>query len=164
MLKGSGNMDKHKKWLNENSLQKLVEEISLTYFNRPFQHRALYNNRLRTTGGRYLLHSHHIEINPKQVIHFGYEGLVGIIKHELCHYHLHIEGEGYKHQDREFKSLMKKVGAPRYCDMIPGMKREHKATHVYRCLGCSLEYVRKRRIDTSKFVCGKCRGKLQKKS
>ncbi|WP_062049257.1 SprT family protein [Bacillus sp. JCM 19034] len=148
--------------MNEGNLQKLVEEISIEFFNRPFKHKAIYNNRLRTTGGRYLLHSHHIEINPKQVIHFGYVGLVGIIKHELCHYHLHLEKKGYKHRDRDFKELMQKVGAPRYCDMVPGMRRETSVKHTYKCTKCKLIYERKRKVDISKFVCGKCRGKLKK--
>ena len=38
------------------------------------------------------------------------EELIGIIKHELCHYHLHLEGKGYQHRDKDFKELLKKVG------------------------------------------------------
>ena len=34
--------------------------------------------------------------------------LEGIIRHELCHYHLHIEGKGYKHRDKDFKDLLKR--------------------------------------------------------
>jgi predicted SprT family Zn-dependent metalloprotease len=34
-------------------------------------HCAYFNKRLRTTGGRYLLKSHDIEINPKQYEHYG---------------------------------------------------------------------------------------------
>ncbi len=36
-------------------LQKLTEDISKTYFKKPFRHQALFNDRLKTTGGRYLL-------------------------------------------------------------------------------------------------------------
>ena len=50
----------------------------------------------------------------------GEKELIGIIKHELCHYHLHLEGKGYQHQDQEFKKLLKKVGAPRFCTPLPG--------------------------------------------
>ena len=31
----------------------------------------LFNNKLRTTGGRYMLDSHNIEINPKQYQYYG---------------------------------------------------------------------------------------------
>lgn len=44
-------------------LQKLVETTSLDHFNQPFKHKAYFNSRLRTTGGRYVLSTHHIEIN-----------------------------------------------------------------------------------------------------
>ncbi|MDK2599449.1 SprT family protein [Bacillus stercoris] len=75
-------------------LQKLTEDISETYFKKPFRHQALFNDRLKTTGGRYLLTSHNIELNRKYLIEHGREELIGIIKHELCHYHLHLEGKG----------------------------------------------------------------------
>ena len=48
--------------MNNKMLQKLVETTSLEYFKQPFKHKAYFNSRLRTTGGRYVL-STHIEIN-----------------------------------------------------------------------------------------------------
>ena len=47
------------------------------------------------------------EINPLVVEVYGMEELIGVIKHELCHYHLHIEGKGYRHRDADFKNLLK---------------------------------------------------------
>ncbi|ERN52634.1 SprT family protein [Alkalihalophilus marmarensis] len=149
--------------MNQSELQKMVEEISLTSFKKPFVHEATFNSRLRTTGGRYLLRSHNLEFNPKQYQLYGEEELIKIIKHELCHYHLHIEGRGYKHRDADFKELLTHVGGARYCREIPGAKRQTKVLHEYECQDCYLLYRRKRRIDTSKYVCGKCRGKLRKK-
>lgn len=148
--------------LSDERLQKLVETISLQSFGRPFLHRARFNYRLRTTGGRYLLHSHDIEINPKQYEFYGEEAIIGIIKHELCHYHLHIEGKGYQHRDRDFKELLKKVDAPRYCEVIPGTKRKASVTHIYMCTNCKQQYRRKRRMNVEKYVCGICRGKIKK--
>ena len=66
-----------------------------------------------------MLSSHAIEVNPKHYEHFGREELISILKHELCHYHLHREGKGYKHSDREFKSLLRKVGGARHCQTLP---------------------------------------------
>ena len=53
--------------MNEQQLQALVEELSLRYFKRPFIHRAYFNRRLKTTGGRSLFMSHDIEINEKML-------------------------------------------------------------------------------------------------
>lgn len=143
--------------MNNEQLQKLVEEISLSSFNRPFLHSARFNPRLRTTGGRYFLHSHEIEINPKQYEVHGVEALIAIIKHELCHYHLHIQNKGYTHRDKEFKELLKQVGGARFCQPVFTTIK-----HSYRCQNCSQKYVRKRRINLTRFVCGKCRGNLMK--
>ena len=123
--------------MNDQALQGLVEKISSEDFGRKFKHRAFFNGRLRTTGGRYLLKDHDIEINPKMLTEHGSNVLIGIIKHELCHYHLHLEGKGYKHKDPEFKALLKK------------------------CEKCGMLYQRKRRVNTARFVCSKCRGNIK---
>jgi len=148
--------------MEEFQLQGLVEKLSLEFFQRPFKHKAIFNNRLRTTGGRYLLKSHNIEINRRYLEQLGEEELIGIIKHELCHYHLHLEGKGYRHRDADFKKLLKKVGAPRFCNVLPDgpeRKRSYKL-HVYKCSNCSQVFKRKRAVDVLRYVCGKCRGKL----
>jgi SprT-like protein len=150
--------------MEEKELQKLVEKISIDSFGKIFRHKATFNNRLRTTGGRYLLRSHNIEINKKYLEQLGENELIGIIKHELCHYHLHLEGRGYQHRDPDFKLLLKKVGAPRFCGQLidKPQKRSSRKILLYQCTKCHQEYKRKRSIDTTRYVCGKCKGKLLK--
>lgn len=150
--------------LNDNQLQKLTEELSLKHFHKTFRHKAFFNKRLRTTGGRYMLGSHNIEINFTYYEQYGLDELVGIIKHELCHYHLHIEKKGYKHQDIDFKQLLKEVGAPRFCTPLPSKKkRVNKKIYYFQCISCYTEYIRKRNMNLNKYVCGKCRGILKLK-
>ena len=48
--------------MTQEELQQLVEEISLKSFQRPFKHQAMFNPRLRTTGGRYHLNDHHLDL------------------------------------------------------------------------------------------------------
>lgn len=146
--------------MTDEQLQTLVTQISDECFRRPFLHEARFNKRLRTTGGRYMLRSHNIEINPKQYEVYGLEALIGIIKHELCHYHLHLQNKGYKHRDQDFKDLLKKVGGSRYCKMIEGTRKEEAIKYSYRCKECHQLYLRKRRIDLQRYACGKCYGKL----
>lgn len=95
--------------MDEEKLQMLTESLSQIYFQLPFLHCARFNPRLRTTGGRYLLKSHNIEINKKYYDVYGMEELEQIIKHELCHYHLHLHQLPYKHKDRVFQSLLKRL-------------------------------------------------------
>jgi SprT-like protein len=146
--------------MDDMKLQQIVEEISLEYFHKPFNHQATFNKRLRTTGGRYLLRSHNIDVNPKYYLEHGLEEIIGIIKHELCHYHLHIEGKGYKHGDKEFKDLLKRVNAPRFCKPLKKELDTNRTTLIYKCKNCSLIYKRKRKVDTTRLVCGKCAGKI----
>ncbi len=148
--------------MSDKELQELVEKISRNEFGKLFRHKAIFNPRLRTTGGRYLLQSHNIEINKKYLEQLGKQELEGIIKHELCHYHLHLEGKGYQHRDCDFRELLTKVKAPRFCSMLPERKEREKSQRilVYHCTNCQQVYHRKRSIDTVRYVCGKCRGKL----
>lgn len=150
--------------MTNKELTELIKEISDTVFRKPFVHEGSFNARLRTTGGRYLLRSHNIEINPKSYETFGFAELEGIIKHELCHYHLHIEGKGYKHRDADFRELLQQTGAPRFCSTIqrPPAARSSKR-YVYECISCNTNYVRKIRMNVERYRCGRCSGKLSLK-
>ncbi|QHS24125.1 SprT family protein [Virgibacillus sp. MSP4-1] len=146
--------------MDNTELLHLVKQISIKYFKKPFPDEAIFNNRLRTTGGRYLPSKRRIEINPKYLHELGIDELTGIIKHELCHYHLHIEGKGYQHRDRDFRELLKKVDAPRHCRALPS--KENEKSHHYQCTQCGLLYNRKRQINLNRYRCGKCKGRLKK--
>ena len=140
--------------MNEHELQNLTEEISRTSFHREFTHKITYNNRLRSSGGRYLLKTGNIEINPLVEQELGLETLTGVIKHELCHYHLHQTGRGYRHRDQDFKQLLHQVGGSRF------VERMSEPNFIYECTACHHRYPRMRKMNTNRYVCGKCRGKL----
>ena len=140
--------------MNEHELQNLTEEISRTSFHREFTHKITYNKRLRSSGGRYLLKTGNIEINPLVEQELGLEALGGVIKHELCHYHLHQTGGGYRHRDADFKRLLHQVGGSRF------VERMKEPNFIYECVDCHHRYPRMRKMNTHRYVCGKCRGKL----
>lgn len=149
--------------MDNDALQQWVERVSLQYFGRPFRHLATFNSRLKATGGRYFTHTHHIEISPHQLEAFGLEETEKIIKHELCHYHLHILKRGYRHRDADFKRLLAHVGGARYCQSLPDRAKRKATPYRYKliCAACGTEYMRKRKMDPSRYACGKCRGKLK---
>jgi len=140
--------------MNEHELQQLTMEISRTSFHREFTHKITYNRRLRSSGGRYLLKTGNIEINPLVEQELGLEALIGVIKHELCHYHLHQTGGGYRHRDADFKRLLHQVGGSRF------VERMNEPNFLYECTACHHRYPRMRKMNTNRYVCGKCRGKL----
>ena len=140
--------------MNEHELQNLTEEISRTSFHQEFTHKITYNKPLRSSGGRYLLKTGNIEINPLVEQELGLEALIGVIKHELCHYHLHQSGGGYRHRDADFKRLLHQVGGSRF------VERMKEPNFIYECTACHHRYPRMRKMNTNRYVCGKCCGKL----
>lgn len=141
--------------MTNEELQDLVESTSLTYFGRPFLHRAYFNARLKTTGGRYHLQSHDIDFNEKMVTYFGEETLIGVIKHELCHYHLHLMGKGYQHKDREFKQLLAQTGGLRFAPNVREV--DGSINYTYQCDTCGGKIHRMRRLNTKRYGCAKCK-------
>lgn len=144
--------------IDEQELIEITKELSIRYFQKPFKHKVIYNHRLRTTGGRYLPKTNTIEINPLYR-ETDYDEFIGIIKHELCHYHLHIEGKGFNHRDQSFKDLLAKTGAPRFCR--PLYENENLYKYKYECLQCKHLYRRTRRVNLNRVCCGKCKGQLR---
>lgn len=145
-------------YIEEKDLHELVNHVSLKHFDKTFPDEVVFNHRLRTTGGRYLPSKRKIELNPKYVDEMDWNEFIGIIKHELCHYHLHVEGKGFKHGDKAFKDLLKKTNSPRHCQPLPSMENRYKYTYI--CEKCHHVYKRIRRIDIAKYRCGKCKGRI----
>jgi SprT-like protein len=142
--------------LTDKEVYDLVNTLSLRYFHKPFLHEVKFNHRLRTTGGRYIPAKKLIELNPKYLEKE--DEFIGIIKHELCHYHLHIEGKGYKHGDQDFKRLLRATNSPRHCKPLPS---QQKCKYIYKCEVCGQEFRRMRRMNTNKYRCGRCKGKIE---
>jgi SprT-like protein len=147
--------------MEDQQLQSWVERVSLESFGRPFLHQARFNRRLTSTGGRYFTKSHDIEISWQQYEQFGADDVEKIIKHELCHYHLHLLKRGYQHRDADFKTLLEQVGGTRFCKSLPTAKRKEPYRYKLICTSCRTEYMRKRKLDPRRYACGNCRGKLK---
>ncbi|MDD1381002.1 SprT family protein [Limosilactobacillus reuteri] len=137
-------------------LQQLTEQWSKEYFGREFTHKVFFNKRLKTTGGRYHLSDHHIDINPLMYTEFDLHNLRQVVLHELCHYHLHLLGMDYHHRSREFKTLLAQVGGSRYAPPTSKRKINSKKKWYYICAGCSVEFARQRRFNTQRYICRRC--------
>ncbi|MFS7299713.1 SprT family protein [Carnobacterium divergens] len=110
-------------------------------------------------GGRYHLNTHHLDFNLKVLETFGMEEFIGVVKHELCHYHLHLSGGGYQHKDADFKRLLKQVGGSRYVQSLKP-KDQSKLTGCISANSAKIRFIEKRRFNTARYVCGQCKGKL----
>lgn len=144
------------KLMTNSELQKLTEEWSLRYFNRPFQHQIFFNSRLRTTGGRYHLNDHHIDINPLMLTEFDQDNLRRVVLHELCHYHLHLSGADYRHRSPAFRHLLAQVGGSRYAPPTSKARCRQTTLWLYQCTGCKVTVYRRRRFNVKRYVCRQC--------
>ena len=140
------------------NLTDYVKQVSIEDFGKSFKHKAQWNTRLRSTGGRFFPKDGHLDFNPKVYQELGLEVFRKIVRHELCHYHLYFEGKGYQHKDLAFKQLLKDVDGLRF--VPPLSSSNQKPSLVYACQSCQQIYQRKRKIDTKRYRCGLCRGKL----
>lgn len=141
------------------NLTDYVRQVSQEDFGLDFKHRASWNRRLRTTGGRFFPKDGHLDFNPKVLEEHGLEIFRKIVRHELCHYHLYYAGKGYKHGDADFKNLLTAVDGLRFVPQSPVTAYKH----LYACQDCGQVYPRQRRVDTKKYRCGRCRGQLVSK-
>lgn len=139
--------------MTNDQLQNLTEKWSLDAFGLPFRHRIVFNSRLRTTGGRYHLDDHHIDINPLMYSEYDLATLRGVVLHELCHYHLHLMGRDYRHRSREFRFLLAKVGGSRFA---PPTSKARQGKYLYRCRGCGITIRRMRRFNVRRYICRRC--------
>ncbi|TLQ03976.1 SprT family protein [Pediococcus stilesii] len=141
-------------------LKNLTKDIARSAFGEDFPYEVFFNRRLKTTGGRYHLNDHHIDINPLMLEEFDQTVLIGVIKHELTHYFVHKMGERPDHRNPHFKKLLNQVGGLRYAPLTSKTRRSKKQ-YLYQCQNCGQKYARFRRVNVQKFVCSRCRGRLK---
>lgn len=142
------------------NLTDYVRQVSQEDFGKPFRHTALWNNRLRSTGGRFFPGDGHLDFNPKHLEEFGLTVFRKIVRHELCHYHLYFDKKGYRHKDKAFKDLLNAVDGLRFA---PSLTKDESTKRQYVCQNCGQIYQRKRPINLEKYRCGRCRGYLESK-
>lgn len=143
--------------MTNQELQALTEQWSLELFQRPFLHQVFFNRRLKTTGGRYHLGDHHIDINPLMYEEFDLANLKAVVVHELCHYHLHLTGRDYHHRSADFRRLLAQTGGQRYAPAIPN----RQAKYHYQCQGCGITIDRQRRFNPQRYICRQCGGRFK---
>ena len=112
------------------NLKYFVQQVSMADFKKPFLHEAIWNKRLKTTGGRFFPSDGHLDFNPEILKVFGIDIFRQIVRHELCHYHLYYGGLGYRHKDKDFKHLLKEVDGLRYAPKLPRPTKHLSLIHI----------------------------------
>lgn len=103
----------------------------------------------RTTGQTRPLN---ITISGNLIKHYTQEEVLDTLKHECVHYALYMLGKPYRDGQAYFENTLKRLGI--------GSTRtiEFKGiVHNYTCTSCNEKFQRKRRFNTSKYRCGRCK-------
>lgn len=146
--------------LDERKLNEYVRELSMEYFDKPYESKVSYNNRLKKVVGRCFVESGRIELATVYAKYSDDEEVKDTILHELVHYHLYREGYEHEHHGANFKALAKKVGASRYAKAVPIKYYNHVEV---TCEDCGHTFSQYKAFDTNRYVCGRCSGKLHYK-
>lgn len=163
----------NQQWIELNrNLFSLTEQVSKQFFNRPFNSTVEFNNRLRTAGGRCFVHEPNapLEINFK--VSANQELLVGVIKHELCHHFLAIDGFEDTGHGAKFQAMLQQVGGLNsevatklYKKSVIAKQPKKPAKKVrYFCLVCKRTFVGGVGFDGTDCPNKNCNGTLFKAS
>lgn len=139
------------------NINEYTKVLSLKYFDKPYQSKVSFNNRLKKAAGRCFTNSGRIELATTYAKHVSEETLKKVILHELVHYHLDKLGYTEEGHGDKFKTLAKKVGAFRFAPAIDIKYYNHVEV---TCLDCGNHFSEFRAFDTSRYRCGHCDGRL----
>ena len=85
-----------------------------------------------------------------------YETTIDVLKHECVHYALFKLDKPFKDGQVYFENTLRRLGV----SSTRTYAYKGKA-HLYSCSDCSNSFTQKRKFDTSRYHCGKCKGSLR---
>lgn len=86
-------------------------EIPVTISGRLTRSLGLFYYRTVYNSGEFVREPIKIVISKQLTEHYSLENIEGVIKHELCHYHLYKMGGNYSDGDKEFEDELKRIGS-----------------------------------------------------
>ncbi|GGK25153.1 protein SprT [Caldalkalibacillus thermarum] len=145
-------------------LKRLANKLSLHFWGKPCQIPVTWNGRLTKTMGRFLYTEQNgqrtplkIEISKYAAHWIDREIFVAVLLHELCHYHLFIEGRPYHDHHPVFEQELRRVGAI----STQRVQLPQKAYKLY-CQRCGGYLGLRRRINVGHYRSICCRAPILK--
>jgi len=109
-----------------------------------------------TKGGKPLS----VELNKQFVLNNESQLILDVLKHELVHYALFMQGKPHSDGDSYFENELKRKGIVSQ-DTINKKYKIASVKNIYKCLKCDTNHTRARRITAlSRYSCT-CGGKLE---
>jgi SprT-like protein len=150
---------------NPEILQKLADKLSLHYWQRKCEVPVTWNGRLTRSMGRFLYSTkgkgrtpQGIELSKYAAQFINRDIFISVLLHELCHYHLFIQGKPFDDHHPVFEKELERVGAiSTNTVQIP-----QKSFQLY-CSKCNKSIGIRKRLNTALYRSGCCKGKILKK-
>lgn len=107
--------------MNVNDLTKLAKEFAMEYWGMEFNVPIIINNRLRNSLGRMCFNLERLtgKIIPTKLemagitlSNYNNNTIIGILKHELCHWALAMQGKPFNDGHPVFEKELQRIGAP----------------------------------------------------
>lgn len=86
-------------------------EIPVVISNRMTSSLGLFYSSMVYKNGQRVRQPLKIAISKSLLEYYSLENIEGVIKHELCHYHLYKKGGNYCDGDKEFEDELKRIGS-----------------------------------------------------
>lgn len=134
--------------VTESFLNEWANEFTVKEWNKMLDIPININNRLRSKNGyfRFYPNGRPIEIGLNVKGCKSIEELIGVLKHELCHWHCFTEGLQYDDGTKDFESMLLSVGAP---STFVGLdqKRSRTIQNIVSKYGSVLKAVTVKKVD-----------------
>lgn len=92
-------------------------EIPVVISSRMTNSLGLFYSSMVYKNGKRVRQPLKIAISKSLLEYYSLENIEGVIKHELCHYHLYKKGGNYCDGDKEFEDELKRIGSHSTCTL-----------------------------------------------
>ena len=146
-------------------LERVADDFLMENFNLTLDIPIRISNRMTSTFGKFVLIRDRLtgETKSKEIVissnlynYHGYHKMIDTLKHECIHYALYTLDKPFRDGETYFENTLKEHGV----SSTRTTAYKGKA-HLYTCKSCDNSFKQKRRFNTDKYVCSKCKGQLK---
>ncbi|GAA0357958.1 SprT-like domain-containing protein [Bacillus horti] len=151
--------------VDSEKLEDLSQKLSLHFWGKRCDIPVLWNGRLTKSMGRFMFSSRgrtrtalRIELSKHAVRFIPPEIFIAVLLHELCHYHLFIQGQPFEDGHPVFEEELRRVGAI----STNVVQLPQKGFELY-CSKCHERLGSRKRMNTKHYLSACCKAQILKK-
>lgn len=149
---------------NPERLQALANKLSLHFWNESISVPVVWNGRLTRSMGRfvYRVQGKHrepvkIEMSKYAAQFINREIFIAVLLHEMCHYHLFVQGKSFLDHHPVFEQELRRVGA-----ISTNTVRLPSKIYKLVCKKCQRELGHMKRFNPDRYISPCCKSEIHK--